>query len=162
MDVRPHQTNLRKGRYSESRAYSITKCAAKGLCLTDFSIPEILIDSFFWMDSHEMFTVGAFVVMPDHYHLVMRLNQGVDLSSIMQKMGSFTANSINKKAGPLGEVWQRGYYDRAIRKSEDIRAVVEYIYNNPVRKGLVAKPEEWPYSSLNEEFSSRIRWHEFT
>jgi len=99
MKTGPHQLNLRKGRYSEKRAYSITKCAADGMCLThDISIPTILIDSFFWMDSQEMLTLGAFIIMPDHYHLLVKLNEGSTLSSLMKKIGSFTAKMINKES----------------------------------------------------------------
>ena len=158
-----HQRKLRKGRFSEKgRAYSLTKCATLGISLTDNpNIANLLIETFFWMDSQKRFSSGAFVIMPDHYHIVMILNAQNSLSAVMKSMGSFSSREINKVLGRVGQLWQKGYFDRAIRKTEDIREIFDYIHNNPVRKGLLDHPEEWPYSSMNPRYYKMIRWHLF-
>jgi len=158
----PHQENLRLGRRSEEgRAYSVTKCTRTGVLLTDEpSVARTLIDTLFWMDAREKLVLGAFVIMPDHFHMVASLGKS-PLEEIMRQIGSFTARKINEIWGKSGQLWQTGYYDRGIRRSDDIKQIFDYIHNNPVRKGFVMKPDEWPFSSLKPEHYRKIRWHLF-
>ena len=159
----PQQRNLRKGRFSDKgRAYSLTKCVDPGIILTDDPlISKLLIDAFFWMDSQKRFSLGAFVIMPDHYHLVSILAGRNTLPGVMKSLGSYSSREINGRLETSGSIWQKGYYDRSIRKSEDIKEVFDYIHNNPVRKGLVDNPEEWPYSSMHPKYYKMIGWHLF-
>ena len=163
LHIRPHQKNLRLGRRSEEgRAYSLTKCSQSGTSLTDEpSAATTVIDTLFWMDVHGKLVLGAFVIMPDHFHMVASLCE-ISLQDVMRQIGSFTARKIKEIWGKSGRIWQTGYYDRGIRKSEDIKEVFDYVHNNPVRRGLVTKPEEWPFSSLNPEYYRKIRWDAFT
>jgi REP element-mobilizing transposase RayT len=159
----PHQSHLRKGRFSEEgRAYALTKCAFHGISLIeDPSVTMSLIEALFWMESQNVYSLGAFVVLPDHYHAVIVLTETKSLSQVMRSIGSHTARQANRIMGASGQFWQRGYYDRAIRKTEDINAIFEYIHHNPVRRGLVQSADEWPYSSIAPPFNRRIRWHLF-
>ena len=160
--IRPHQKNLRLGRRSEEgRAYSLTKCSQSGTTLTDEpSVAGTLIDTLFWMDAHGKLVLGAFVIMPDHFHMVASLGE-ISLEHVMRQIGSFTARRINQISGKSGRIWQTGYFDRGVRKSEDINEIFDYVHNNPVRRGFVTKPEDWPFSSLNPEHYRKIRWHLF-
>ena len=159
----PHQRHLRKGRFSEEgRAYILTKCVSSGISLIENpSVAKALIEALFWTERQNILFLGAFVVMPDHYHAVMVLAGNKSLSQIMRSIGSHTAREANRIAGSRGQIWQRGYYDRAIRKTEDINSIFEYIHYNPVRQGLVQVADEWPYSSIAPAYHSRIRWHLF-
>ena len=159
----PHQSHLRKGRFpEEGRAYALTKSVSSGISLTEHpSVAKALIEALFWMERQNVFSLGAFVIMPDHYHAVIALTGTKSLSQIMRSIGSYTAREGNRIKGSSGQFWQRGYYDRAIRKTEDINDIFEYIHHNPVRRGLVQVAEEWPYSSLKPPYYSRIRWHLF-
>ncbi|MBN2380988.1 hypothetical protein JXM67_14415 [candidate division WOR-3 bacterium] len=47
-------------------------------------------------------------------------------------------------------MWQRGYYDHILRKEEDLEIVANYIWGNPVRKGLAETIEEYPFSGPDE------------
>jgi len=153
---------LRKGRFSEKgRAYSLTKCVDAGIILTDDPFSKLLIDAFFWMDSQKRFSIGAFVIMPDHYHLVIILTGSNTLPGVMKSLGSYTSREINRRVGTSGKIWQKGYYERSIRKSEDLKEIFDYIHNNPVRKGLIDHPEQWPYSSMHPRFYKMIGWHLF-
>ena len=158
----PHQSNLRKGRFCEiGRVYSLTKRARPHISLTrDTLNARSLIDTLFWMDAHDRICLGAFVVMPDHYHIVFKLKED-GLPQIMKSIGSYSAKKIHENLGVEGNVWQKGYWDRGVRKEEDLRELFDYIHNNPVRKGLVGRAEEWPFSSLNDEYYGRIRWELF-
>jgi REP element-mobilizing transposase RayT len=140
----------------------MTKCCCKDLSLVLNSLlPQILIDTLLYMDSCRKIALGAFVVMPDHYHWVAVLERDSDLGQIMKSIGSYSARHINRALSRSGKVWQEGYYERAIRNSENVQAVFDYIHQNPVRKGLVGRAEDWPYSSLNRTYYGRVRWGRF-
>ena len=83
--------------------------------------------------------LDAFVVMPNHVHGILRLQEH-DLSSaprhalgeIVRALKSFSARRINKRRGALGApVWQRNYYERIIRDKDELMAIRRYIADNP-------------------------------
>jgi REP element-mobilizing transposase RayT len=79
----------------------------------------------------------AFVVMPDHLHWLVQVGDRRSLSESVSIVKSGSARQINALAGSLRKIWQRGFYDRAIRKEDDIADIARYIVANPVRAGLV-------------------------
>lgn len=84
----------------------------------------------------------AWVIMPDHVHVVIRPAQA--LHEIMRWLKGATANRANRLLGRTGApFWQREYYDRWMRSDEELNAAIAYIEDNPVRKGLASSPEEW-------------------
>jgi putative transposase len=104
--------------------------------------------------------------MPEHVHIVMRPKQDVKVAQIL----STVKQSVSKKAlrylaetspdflamledvRPSGRrsyrFWQRGGgYDRNLRSLRDVYEKIEYVHNNPVRRGLATSPESWNWSS---------------
>ena len=83
--------------------------------------------------------------MPDHVHIVV-LVQGE--KSIIDLIAAFKSISTKESwnFGFEGKLYQRRFYDHFIRKDEDLRQVVLYVLNNPVRKNIVQKWEDYPYS----------------
>jgi len=94
--------------------------------------------------------VHGFVLMPDHFHLLLRLNRG-SLAQEMASFSKFTGRRINNLLGGAGSFWQEGYYEHAIRSEDDLRDILTYILQNPVRAGLVNVPEAWPYRFKSPE-----------
>jgi REP element-mobilizing transposase RayT len=91
--------------------------------------------------------VGSYVVMPDHVHFFCTDGeQGVTLSEFIGKWKEWTAKALKREAGLGGQIWQKGFFDHLLRSSESYSEKWEYVRNNPVRAGLVAKPEDWPFS----------------
>ncbi|MBI2482715.1 transposase [Candidatus Uhrbacteria bacterium] len=90
-------------------------------------------------------TVFAWVLMPDHAHFC--LSPHVD-HSVMQVISDIKQSTtrIAWSHGIQGQIWQRSFYDHFLRLDEDIEAVCRYIWMNPVRKGICAAPELYPYS----------------
>jgi REP element-mobilizing transposase RayT len=86
----------------------------------------------------------AWCLMPDHFHLLIS-PRGANLSDIQSAWKSYTAHLL-RKVGLDGACWQRGFYDHALRKEEDVQRAAEYIINNPVRKGLVQNWRDYPFS----------------
>lgn len=98
------------------------------------------------------YVVYAFVVMPNHVHLV--LEPSVRLPKLMEWLKSRTARMANMRLKRSGAFWQDESYDRVIRNSAELYKTVDYVHNNPVRAGLVKAAEDWPWSSAK----STIDW----
>jgi REP element-mobilizing transposase RayT len=144
----PHSWRLRKGRHSQpGYAYAITKCTKDRLPILTGDAADIVIGALKAIHQKGDADCLGFVVMPDHVHAVLWLHRG-NLSAIISSLAKFTAreiNRLNKKSGPL---WQEGFYDHGIRGEKSLLAYLRYIQYNPVRAGLVATAEDWPYSAI--------------
>ena len=79
----------------------------------------------------------CYVVMPDHLHWLMALQQG-ELSDAVRLLKGRSARSIGHA------VWQENYFDHAVRKDEDMRVMARYIVANPLRAKLVEHIGDYP------------------
>ena len=102
----------------------------------------------------------AIVILTDHLHAVWTLPEGDDNFSVRWKkiMAGFSRHcqavgQVSPSKARKGEkgIWQRRFWEHAIRDEADFRAHVEYCWFNPVKHGLVAHPEDWPYSSVHRD-----------
>jgi len=126
----------------------------------------------------ERYDLIAWVVMPNHVHVMVRVYEGIQLKLIVQSWKSYTGRRIRQWMPGIAErqlgtgnredeecragarrsqenrsrVWHRDCWDRYIRDDRHFAAVVDYIHQNPVKARLVRRPEDWPYSSAAE-------WH---
>ena len=94
----------------------------------------------------ERYELRAWVVMPNHVHLLFRI-ETVPMSQLMDGWKGFTAKAANKLLGRKGQFWQEGYWDTYMRDSQHEQRSRRYLENNPVKAGLVATAREWPWSS---------------
>ena len=85
--------------------------------------------------------------MPNHVHVLITLRSGQDLAPIVHSWKGHTAAAINRHHGRTGTVWRREYWDRFIRDEAHWLAAIRYIEENPVKAGLVAEAQQWPWSS---------------
>ena len=86
----------------------------------------------------------ALMVMPDHIHWMVQLPKGASLGGIVGTAKSKSADAVNDYLGRVGPVWQKGYYDRALRSDEDVVSVARYIIGNPIRAGIARSVGEYP------------------
>ena len=100
----------------------------------------------------------AFVVMPDHYHAVFSLRPGQNLSDLMRRIGSYTAG-YSASAARWTSATRSGKTTASMiapcRNDEEVLDAVEYVHDNPVRKGLIALPEELPFFKRRDPRSRR-------
>lgn len=88
--------------------------------------------------------LNALYLIPDHLHLLMAPTQ-VSLIKLLDRWKSYTTTVARKNFGIL-KLWQRSFYDHALRADEERAAVARYILENPVRAGLVRDRRAYPYS----------------
>ncbi len=115
------------------------------------------------------FHLFAYVIMPEHVHVVLQPPPGVAMRRVLwQLKRPMTARVLTwvrdhhptflgrmADVQPSGKTthrfWQRGGgYDRNLRSASDVHEKIKYIHENPVRRGLVERPEDWRFSSARE------------
>jgi len=126
---------------------------------------EVVVNSLSFSRRHKGLKIFAYVIMDNHIHLVVA---GERLSDIVKEFKSYTAREIvrlareedkswllnqlqfhkhDHKTESHHQVWQEGFHPQQIYSEEVLRQKVEYLHHNPVRAGLVARAEDWLYSS---------------
>jgi len=94
----------------------------------------------------------AWVVMPNHVHLVLWPMLNYTLSHILQSLKSYTGREANKLLNRPGrDFWQRESFDHWIRDDEEHARCCSYVEHNPVKARLCARPQEWKWSSTWQE-----------
>jgi putative transposase len=134
---------------ADLRTFFVTSSTASGKALfqTD-SMAGLFVDVLRGYVRDGKFRVREFVVMPNHVHLLITVNREMSIEKAMQLIkGSFSFRA-KQELGFLGEIWQRGFSDVQIKDEESFAVHRLYIYNNPVKAGLVNAAEEYPHSSL--------------
>ncbi|HZR55505.1 MAG TPA: transposase [Terriglobales bacterium] len=107
-------------------------------------------------DHEKKFDLHAAVVMPDHAHLLLtplRDEQGwpYSLVSILKLIKGTSARSVNKLQDRSGPVWQEESFDHVLRSNESFVEKLEYIRQNPVRRGLVQNTEKYRWLWINPD-----------
>jgi len=88
----------------------------------------------------------AFCLMPNHYHLVL-VTPDANLSEAMRYLNSVYSQWWNQRHGRCGHVLQGRFKAQLVQRERYLLAVCRYVVLNPVRAGLVPRPEDWPWSS---------------
>ena len=97
----------------------------------------------------EGFLLMGYVLMPDHWHALIWPTFALSISRAVQDVEWMSARSLNGKRHASGPLWQHQFWDRFVRHEKEFAARFDDMHLNPVRKGLVSKPEEWRWSSYN-------------
>jgi REP element-mobilizing transposase RayT len=142
----PHCRNLRLGRFSEpERVYSVT-AATHGRIpyFLDLKLGRYVVSAFRFQNDCGRASTLAYVVMPDHFHWLIRLGTDTSLSEVMRSAKGFSARQINFALGAKHrKVWQAGFHDHAVRREENMVGIARYLLENPLRAGLVENIGEY-------------------
>ncbi len=118
-----------------------------GSCLLrDERVAKLVEDSLLF--HHEKkYRLTAWVIMPNHVHLLATPLVNIELREIAHSIKSYTAHEANKLLKRRGQFWQHEPFDRYIRNRKHFVSVIRYIENNPVKAGLCLTAKEWRFSS---------------
>ncbi|MBN7137669.1 hypothetical protein A7A76_23505 [Lysobacter enzymogenes] len=143
----PGYKALRRGRWSQARQIYLvtTVCIRHRRIFASDHVAGIaaaaIADPDKWLGAQLL----CWVLMPDHWHGLIQLGEGVRLESVVASMKGRTARSVNRALNRKGFVWMPGFRDRALRREADLLPAARYIVANPKRAGLVEKISDYPY-----------------
>lgn len=139
-----------RGRTGDGTYFVTASCAQKMNLLQTNRAALLFIEVAEHYRSEGKFLLHEFVVMPNHFHLLISPLESLERALQLIKGGfSFRAK---REIGLHGDIWQTSFYDRRVRDWAEWRRIREYIRDNPVRRGLAGKPEEWPFGSACGRF----------
>ena len=110
------------------------------------------------------FDIIAYVLMPTHYHFLMRAKSSEflknselsdSISNAMQRFGISYTRAINKRFDRVGSLFQGAYQAKLIQSEAHLLHLCRYIHGNPVKDGIVADPADWIYSNYLEWIGER-------
>jgi putative transposase len=81
--------------------------------------------------------------MPDHLHILTSGDERISLIKFVKLFKQITG--YNFKKATRRRLWQKSFYDHVVRKEENLNSIAEYIFNNPVRKGIVKDYDDYPF-----------------
>ena len=96
------------------------------------------------------FQLPASVFLTDHWHAILGPHYPLTISRALEAIKVASTRRLNSRGKESGELWQGRFFDRALRTVKEYNETVEYIDLNPVRRGLVARPEQWKWSSVHK------------
>jgi putative transposase len=108
---------------------------------------DIVFEAILFGKKQGWYYLLSFVIMPDHVHLII-IPEHRNISECMKSIKEFSAKSINTVFDRECPVRQGGFYDYILDSEEKVLSRMRYIEDNPARKGLVANPEDYGYSSI--------------
>jgi putative transposase len=95
-------------------------------------------------DHQDLAWIDCVVVMPDHVHMIATPFE-ISLAMLLDRIKGASVHRVNRLLGRSGSLWQRESFDRMIRSAEKLAQKRAYIFNNPVRAGLVKRWEDYPW-----------------
>ena len=100
-------------------------------------------------------SVLAYCLMPNHIHLLVRPSEAEALPKMMQGITLCYSKYFNGENGRTGRLWECRYHSTVVDGDSYLWTVSKYIENNPVRAGIVKRPEDYPYSSAKTHLLGR-------
>jgi REP element-mobilizing transposase RayT len=128
--------------------------AGHGSCLLRRpDIASLIVHHWFARDTQD-YRLLAWIVMPNHVHVLIEPMSGHSLSDIVGAWKSITSRRIKKLTGTMDAIWQADYWDRYIRDETHYHNAMSYVHHNPVLARLVAAAEDWPWSSASRRHAA--------
>ncbi|MFB3813945.1 MAG: transposase [Terriglobales bacterium] len=134
--------------WTSNSTYFVTAstCDKKPLLQSD-RMAALFLDVLAHYRSQHKYLLHEFVVMPNHFHLL--ITPELTLERALQLVKGGFSYRVKREFGLHGEIWQTSFYDRRVRDLIEYDRMRTYIHENPVRRGLTARAEDYPYSSRN-------------
>jgi putative transposase len=133
--------------------YFVTSRTWEGRAIFKTEPPcEIFTESLFHYRDEGAYKLHEFVLMPDHFHVLLTLGDDITLECTVQFIKGGSAKRIREALLFRFPVWQRGFSDHRIRDAADYNVRLHYVAQNPVKKHLATGPSEYRWSSASGAF----------
>src|SRR3954463_6969953 len=138
---------------SSERTFFITSNVLGGKCLFQSVAPsQLFIKTLYEYRAQKKFRLHAFVVMPDHFHVLLTVGRDMTVERAAHLIKGGFAFRASKQLGFPSPFWQRGFSEVRVLDRAAYYRHVEYIHQNPVRNGVVIEARDFPYSSAWPRF----------
>jgi REP element-mobilizing transposase RayT len=137
--------------------YHVTsRTAGRAFLLVHDEDKRVVISALDFYRRRGQYKLYAFVVMSNHLHVIIQPAPGIRLGDIVRNLKAWTSrhNRCKLRGRPL---WERRYDDSRIKSAAELREVIRYIHDNPVRAGIAETPEEHAWSSVHNYAGSENR-----
>src|SRR5436309_1136310 len=135
------------------RTFFVTSSiAGKRNLLQSHRSAHLFIDVLYQYRLQDKYLLHHFVVMPDHFHLLITVGQEISIERAVQFIKGGFAFRAARELGFRPPVWERGFSEMRIHDAEAVTRVHEYISQNPVKRRLSETPTEYDYSSARAGF----------
>jgi putative transposase len=143
-------TNIRRYKSTNQTIFITAVCYQRIPILVNNPEKQMLLEILREVKSQLPFRLMAYVILNDHFHCLIRPEDGSDFSRIVQSIKLRFTHRWKADHGintPV-KLWQRRFWDYVIRDTEDLHRHLAYIHFNPVKHGLVTDPADWHWSSF--------------
>jgi len=120
--------------------------------LNQADVASILVKE--WQTAHERhgWAIGRYIIMPDHVHFFCAAElDAKPLPKFMQLWKQWTSKRTARELKVAGDIWQEEFFDHVLRSSESYDQKWSYVRDNPLRSGLVANSDNWPFHGQIED-----------
>ncbi len=145
LELNPDQRYAAQKRYFGRFDAQLAKSEFGPTWLAQPEVAAVVVQSLHYFQG-KGYELICYCVMPNHVHLVVLLPVGApSMLKTLQRLKGYTATQANKLLGRTGAFWQAESYDHVVRAGE-LERIVSYVLENPVKAGLVAEWQQWPYT----------------
>ncbi len=149
--TRPRQSSARP--HGTTRTFFVTSATWERRSLfRSERMAKLFLDVLFSYRTQGRYMVHEFVVMPDHFHLLISVPPRVTVERAGQLVKGRFSYRAQRELGFHSEIWQRGFADEYVTDATGYEAHRQYIHHNPVRAGLAREAAAYPYSSAHPRF----------
>ena len=140
-----------RGVTDKSTYFISANCVEKKFLLQSHRMAGLLVEVLLHYRSQNKYLLHEFVVMPNHFHLLITPSEST-LEKCMQFIKGGFSFRAKKELKFIWTIWQSSFHDRRMRNMNEYQKYQRYINSNPVSKKLCMKPEDWEYSSVSGKY----------
>lgn len=146
MGMRPQRPRLDPALSVGLRRYLFTFCTAERICrFSDPEVVRLVLEQFLQSATLSDVAIIAYCFMPDHVHLLVEgCTEGADALAFVHQAKQRSGYAFARRQA--GRLWQPSFHDHVLRENDASLSVARYIFENPVRGGLVVEPADYPFS----------------
>jgi putative transposase len=144
--ARPGRNSSPQDILRPARTVFATTKTSMGRCLLQSERnAELLIEMLRSLVKERAFELHDFVIMPDHFHLLLTVHEGMTIEKAMQLIKGRFSFHLKKDLGFSGGIWQRGFSEVQVMNRESFETHRKYIAENPVKAGLSNSADQYRF-----------------